>query len=346
MRCAVQKLRGFLVLPLIFLATEVVGFENQSPFLDPPYQNMQPPLLWDGEEFLPLQRLWRVRPLSNNLAELIGLQTPVKSQERRGICSVFSAAGIFESILKRKSRNEIDVSENYLAYIVISKVLNGRGSGSTASENFRAFRQRGGLEEGFWPYEGQDWTVPGLAGAELEKREEVCGSLSGKKQEICFRTHRDPDRDPFKVPAKSFERVYGTQSLEARVIPTQNEAQLRLSENEPVLLELTFFYGAWNHRKMLDVGLGEPDFEKWVKGEVGIPTVDDINRSKLKPAGHSIVLVGYDTSRKVYFFKNSWGTASFGMESDLLGPGTTPGYGTIPFEYAHRFGTFYRVVDQ
>lgn len=335
---------GLILIPALF-SLKVRAHENQAPPLDSAYLTVQPPAEEDYELF-PFKKPWSVRPVSNDLARLISLQTPVKSQERRGVCSIFSAAGIFESLFKRKSHAELDLSENYLAYIVISKIINGRESGSTANENFRALRQRGGLEEEFWTYEGQDWMSATLSEHEIEKRDFECGNLIGKKQELCFRTHRDPDRDPFRLPAKNFEKLYGTQSIEARIISTQAEAQRRLSEDEPVLLEMTFFYGAWNHRKMIDVGLGEPDAQKWIKGEVGVPSVDDINLSKLKPAGHSIVLVGYDLNRKVYFFKNSWGTASFGLESDLLGPGTTPGYGTIPFDYAHRFGTFYRVIYQ
>jgi hypothetical protein len=119
--------------------------------------------------------------------------------------------------------------------------------------------------------------------------------------------------------------------------------QKLLLRNEPLLLELDFFYGAWNHPKMEELEIGERDLNRWQKGEVQVPLKEDVFLSKTKPAGHSIVLVGFDNEKKVYFFKNSWGTSGFGEQSDLLGPNSSPGYGTIPYDYAHQWGTFYQV---
>ena len=106
---------------------------------------------------------------------------------------------------------------------------------------------------------------------------------------------------------------------------------------------MNFFYGAWNHSKMKEYGLGKPNAQKWTKGEVGIPTPEDHKVFKTYSMGHSVLVVGFDSEKKVYFFKNSWGKTGFGAQSNLLGPRSTPGYGTIPFDYAHTHGMFYRI---
>ena len=79
-------------------------------------------------------------------------------------------------------------------------------------------------------------------------------------------------------------------------------------------------------------------------------------------AGHSIVLVGYDLDKEierevldhngdpllvktkgVYYFKNSWGTTSFGRDFQWREE-NLPGFGMIAMDYAHRFGSFYKMV--
>ena len=117
-----------------------------------------------------------------------------------------------------------------------------------------------------------------------------------------------------------------------------------LDQSRPLVLSVEFFYAAWNHRLMTEYGLGERNIEAWEAGIVGSPTDEDIRISREHGAGHSFIIVGYDDRRRVYYFKNSWGSSSFGVRSDLTGPGTTPGYGSISYDYAHKFGTFYEVT--
>ncbi|MNL56083.1 Papain family cysteine protease [compost metagenome] len=46
-------------------------------------------------------------------------------------------------------------------------------------------------------------------------------------------------------------------------------------------------------------------------------------QKKLKPcSGHAALIVGYDLEKRIFYFKNSWGT-DWGID----------GYGTIPFDY-------------
>jgi len=42
----------------------------------------------------------------------------------------------------------------------------------------------------------------------------------------------------------------------------------------------------------------------------------------------------------VYYFKNSWGTGSFGVDA-MIDEVNRPGYGTMTQQYAQDFGSFY-----
>ena len=309
-----------------------VACSDQSP-LDEAYPSPNPPL-----NDLIQNRL----PSRNNVGALISLQTPVKSQDRRGVCSIFSAIGILESWLKVRTGITHDLSENYLAYIVTTQITKRPFSGSTASDNFLGVRKQGVMAEEVWPYEGQDWLKPDLSALEIALRNATCFFI-GLRQDLCLKTHRDPYQNPFLEQAKNFAKDFKTDQTVALRVSSLTEVHRRILSNEPVLLELDFFYGAWNHRKMAELGIGEPDPELWARGTVGIPNSQDIALSRQKQAGHSLIIVGFDDVQRVYYFKNSWGIESFGRKSDLLGPGTTPGYGSLPYEYAHQFGTFYRI---
>lgn len=81
--------------------------------------------------------------------------------------------------------------------------------------------------------------------------------------------------------------------------------------------------------------------------------------SSKHPAGHSVLVVGYDdnviveklvrltngttkkvTYKGVYYFKNSWGTSSFGKDFQIDGV-KYPGYGMMVQDYAEKFGQFF-----
>lgn len=278
----------------------------------------------------------------SDLEALIGLQTPVKSQGGRGTCSIFSASAMVESLLKMRYEEDMDLSENYLEYLVMSRMKNYPSEGSDTDLNIPALARYGTIEENVWPYETQDWTEE-LSGKEKERAEATCGELKGKKKTACLLSHMDPDNDRFARKAKSFRNEHGLGDLSYDEVSTQAAIKRALNKNQPLILSLEFFYGAWNHRKMEEYGIGDRDMEMWEKGVVGTPTKDDIELSRKHGAGHSFVVVGYNDKERVYYFKNSWGTTGFGVSSDLLGGDSTAGYGTITYEYAHNFGTFYSV---
>ena len=137
-----------------------------------------------------------------------------------------------------------------------------------------------------------------------------------------------------------------------------------LSKNVPLTLAVDFYYGAWNHSQANSLKIGR-NLTHWNQGIVGFPEIGSsdylISNKSENRAGHSIVIVGYDddiviktkikmqdgsiknfTYKGVYFFKNSWGINSFGKKTSINNK-TYPGYGIIVQDYAHQYGSFYKL---
>ncbi|MEM7647060.1 MAG: hypothetical protein AAF203_09135, partial [Pseudomonadota bacterium] len=145
------------------------------------------------------------------------------------------------------------------------------------------------------------------------------------------------------------------------------EIQRSLDRGEVMALDVTFFYEAWNHRKAVDLGLNR-DTNLWAQGVVSFPHPQSMDYQKSREddvrAGHSVVIIGYDkdveitrevkdqngdlmtvTTKGVYYFKNSWGVDSFGVDF-VLEETSFPGFGMISMDYAHRDGSFYKLRIQ
>lgn len=282
--------------------------------------------------------LWK-----SDLQALVSRQTRVKNQGKRGTCNIFATTGIVESIYKIARGETLDLNENYLEFQVQTRMKQQATAGSEVYHTIPAIQYFGAITQGAWPYEEYDWTLADVPPMERDRARQICAGTWGNQYSACLLTHKNPASDEFSQYALRFRTDFRSDLLWYRPLQSQDEIRRILGENRPVLLTLQFFYGAWNHRKMPELGIGPRDMDKWDRGVVGVPTQRDIALSAQAPAGHSIVIVGYDESRRVYFFKNSWGTSGFGVTSNLLGPGTTIGYGTIPYDYAHRYATFYEV---
>jgi C1A family cysteine protease len=101
--------------------------------------------------------------------------------------------------------------------------------------------------------------------------------------------------------------------------------------------------------------------DHWAQGIIGHPEPGSLDREKSseKPAGHSVLVVGFDdnkivkkkiqmadgtskmfTYKGVYYIKNSWGTESFGSEFEVDGV-NYPGYGMIVQKHANQDGSFF-----
>jgi hypothetical protein len=371
------------VLSLVVAAAFVGGFseiasaqemsrdaDSEGAFLDPKYPMglkvlQQPPMGFS----IP------AASFRNDVEAVIALQTPVKSQGHRGTCSIFSATGMLESHLVSVfgAPNDLNLSEEWLEYVVH---LRNSGSGSNSRSNFRAFSNYGSPRENYFPYIGEEWeslTASSLA-------QERCGDTLGEILKICLIGHRNPqlmglennilqyqDAELFKARQNAFalrDQYLGSMKTGAsQNIYQVSEVKALLSQKIPITLDIDFYYGAWNHREAAELGLTR-NMDHWARGIVGYPAPNSKDRevSPTQPAGHSIILVGYDDNievkvdslmadgttksliyRGVYYFKNSWGTDKFGVQFMLNG-NSYPGYGMITQQYAHDFGQFFQML--
>lgn len=270
--------------------------------------------------------------------DIASLQTPVKSQGSRGVCSIFSTTALMESLyLKAGMTTPVpNFSEQYLQWGVKNLVKAfPNTSGSSDSSNLRTIVMHGIPVEGAWPYESLPWTAA---------NDPACTDQESGHPTVCYTNGNPPEAAKtamkYKLPA-------------SRYVSTSSIKNVIFEKKTGVLVGLDFFYQAWNHRRStLPVSS-----TRFGQGIVQYPNATDKTESDKAPAGHSILLVGWDDNMEIqamdkdgkpafdsagkaikekgfYLFKNSWGTTSFGV-SNVKGAG----YGWISYKYIREYGS-------
>jgi hypothetical protein len=272
---------------------------------------------------------------------LLDFQSPVRSQGRRGVCSIFSTVGLMEHLyVKEGSLPNPDFSEQYLQWSAKFEVNSfPASSGSNATYNMQAINRFGIVDEATYPFEINQWD---------ESNDPECDGEDTQPTR-CY-TNGHPS-DEVKA-AEKFTLPRG-RWLHPRDIKTHMN-----QEETGVIVGLTFFYQSWNHRK----SQLQRNLDSWDQGFVTYPSAKDKEISLEKRAGHSILLVGWDDNKEMptlgedgeplvdangdvinekgcFIFKNSWGTTGFGIDSDW-----GPGYGCISYKYVEEYGRV-RVSD-
>jgi C1A family cysteine protease len=260
---------------------------------------------------------------------LLALQSPVKNQARRGVCSIFSSTALVEHLYMKAGAPALDFSEQYLQWS--SKVQVGAftdSEGSNDGFNLQAVVSYGIPMESAWPYEPASWNT---------SHNSACTG-GDDLPTICY-TNGDPpqvarDAKKYFLPSR---RSLGRTPIKQYI--TDN--------NAAVAVGLEFFYQAWNH------GSSTLPINQAAKrlGIVTNPSTEDVTESRTRGAGHAILLVGWDDNfeaplygpdgeplldangnprkeRGFYIFKNSWGTTSFGVDNPY-----GAGYGFISQAY-------------
>lgn len=263
--------------------------------------------------------------------DLVADQSVVKSQGGRGVCSIFSTVGLMEHLYIKAGMSEPDFSEQYLQWSVKSQFGTlTTTEGSNASSNINAIAQFGIPRETAWPYESVKWNTI---------NDPLCTGMEGMPTR-CFTNGEPPatavEAQQFRLPAGKFLNS-SERSIKAHMT----------SKNTGVVVGGTFFYQAWNHRR----STLPTSNEYWRKGYVLSPNAEDVTASTVNRAGHSFLLVGWDDNLQVqkrdkegngvvdangapvmekgfFLFKNSWGTAGFGIENPF-----GAGYGWISYAY-------------
>jgi len=271
--------------------------------------------------------------------DLIEFQSAVKSQGARGTCTIFAATALMENlyITAGLPAEQADFSEQYLNWSVKTQVGDFPNTGgSNARSNLLAINRYGIPKEAFWPYESRQW-------GSVQDAE-----CSGSKElpTRCYTNGAPPQSAApealFRLPAG---RWLNTNSIKAQMT----------AKKQAVVVGVEFFYQAWNHGAS-----GLPingDYQR--QGYVTYPNAADLEASRKKPAGHGILLLGWDDTLSVasrdgqgelvtdaegnpvmetgfFLFKNSWGTSSFGIQNPF-----GAGYGYISMKYIEEFATAY-----
>lgn len=261
-------------------------------------------------------------------------QSPVKSQGSRGVCSIFATTAQVENLYIQAGMQAPDFSEQYLQWA--TKFLSGEFTytdGSSGAVNLATVVSYGTVAESVWPYETQPWTAANDA---------ACAG--DDKPTRCFTNGEPPaaaaNAEKFKVPSS---RWLNTNAIKAHLTEKQNG----------VVVGMKFFYQSWNHRRStLPVST-----EYWQKGYVTYPNAEDKTESAKQSAGHAIHIIGWDDNLEVvmrdatgapvlddagqprkekgfWLFKNSWGTAGFGIANEF-----GPGYGWLSYRYVKEYGS-------
>lgn len=275
--------------------------------------------------------------------DLVELQSPVKSQGSRGVCSIFSTAGYMEHLyIAEGTITDLDVSEQYLQWSAKFEVGSfPNTSGSTARSNLDAVSRFGVPAESAWPYESSEWGT---------SDDEECTGEDDQPTR-CYTNGEPP------ASALEAEKFFLPTGRWMSSRPRSIKAQM-FNQKQGVVVGLTFFYQAWNHRRS-ELPTSR---EYWKEGYVLNPNADDERISLEKRAGHSILLVGWDDTLEVpmldsagevitdengdpvlergfFLFKNSWGTGSFGSANPH-----GDGYGWISMRYVEEYGSV-RISD-
>lgn len=349
---------------------------NDGSFLDPKYPQLK--TVSSALRALRKERFLGDRqvPKASDTISLIEKQSPVKSQGARGTCSIFSATAMAESFLiaTAGANTNLDLSEEWLELVI---KRNAQSEGSSSNINFSTISGYGMASEESLPYIGETWE--NLESSKLAS--ERCGHIKGYQQKSCLLGHHDPQLlviDLAELLREGSDH-YSPMIAKARTESNENRAQFNsklvlkrsidddmivktvLANGTPLTLDVDFYYGAWNHRLASNFGM-ERNMEHWYQGVVGFPAPGsvDAKRSLEDPAGHSVLIVGYDDElevevptlmqdgttknikyKGVYYFKNSWGSASFGRDFKINGK-PFPGYGMITQKYAHQYGQFFQ----
>jgi hypothetical protein len=318
----------------------------------------------------------------SDIMESLSLQSPVRSQGRRGTCSIFSAVALLESklISDLGFSTDINLSEEWVQFLA----MRARTSdGYWSYRNWYNISKHGILSEESWPYDPTVWSEDNLGETQIKR----CGHLTEVKLKSCLLGHRDhdlliaKDEEILDVESDLFDPEFFDFKKEVKYSLTDwvdslydgsyswssayqlysvSEVREALKNKNFMTLSIPFFYGAWNHGRADSLGIGK-DANNWKKGFVGFPEAGSmdvkISLEKENRAGHSVLVIGYDDNviiktsqlmedgtRKDFEYKGAYiFKNSWGDNSFGVESPIKAGYGLISAKYVHNYGSFYQL---
>lgn len=272
--------------------------------------------------------------------DLMKLQSPVRNQASRGVCSIFSTVALMEHLyIAEGTYKTPDFSEQFLqwsAKVELGAFTNTEGS--SADQNIDAIHEFGIPEETAWTYQTTKWNSSNDPKCDGSKEVPVKCYTNGDPPQSALEAPR------FKLPAGRWVNS-SDKSIKA----------FMYGKRQAVVAGGKFFYQAWNH----GASPLPTNSSYSAKGYVLYPNAKDREESLKKPAGHSFLLVGWDDTLEVqtldgegkpvvdaegkpvmekgfFLFKNSWGTGRFGTQNP-----NGAGYGWISYRYIKEFASVY-----
>jgi C1A family cysteine protease len=223
-------------------------------------------------------------------------QSAVKSQGKRGACTYFVISSLVESLIKKKFKKELDISEEYIAWAgKVKNELRSFEEDSSVAVNALTVQQHGFMLESVLPYQ-TSWFDKGMP-CEGKKKEKNIGP-------ICY-SHHGPDSKSIKkiINGKSF--IF--ESVDSSSIDV---VQAIAKFKSPVTASILAHPLIWSSSS----DTGDLILTKELK--------EECLTKKANCGAHAVLIVGYDLDKKKFTFKNSWGD-DWGAK----------GYGSITFDY-------------
>lgn len=218
-----------------------------------------------------------------------------KNQGNRGTCSFFTTISMVEAAIKKTTKRDVNLSEEYLNYVVKTQGYFARSEGSYEYANLYYTQKAGSgfLYESDWPYQ-PSWFL-------LKKECKSFMSNDKNAPAICF-SHNAPPEETLKriIPAKDFKGIHIIPDNTNEIIETLAKYKL------PIAIGVAVNFDGWPDN-------GKTSFTEAMR--------QDCIDKKVECGQHGILLTGYDLEKKVFYFRNSWGK-KWGDNGD----------GTIPFE--------------
>lgn len=340
------KFRVLSALPLVALLAAGCSSSDGDPSAAGAFDNDVPlsdldSLFKDAPDNAKLDELGKADAVYPKLyTELLTQQSPVKSQARRGVCSIFATNALMEHLyIKAGDLPNPDFSEQFLQWSVKVEVGDFTNTeGSNANSNLEAISRFGIVKEADWPYQEDKWTAA--------NDPECTGESMPTK---CY-TNGDPPASALAAPRFKLPTGKWVNSK------TNSIKAFMTSKKQGVVVGMTFFYQAWNHR-LSPIPVDSATY--WKEGVVFYPNAKDKTESLKKRAGHAILLVGWDDDKEIqpldeagkpavdgsgnpvkekgfFIFKNSWGADRFGTQNPY-----GAGYGYLSYKYVQEYGTVY-----
>ena len=240
----------------VFSFSSVASEESHDPLLEGDHlEKLSPPIIDDLVE-----DIYKAgSESSSNLLEILPTISNVKNQGSRNVCTVFALTAVLESeFIKAGGSKRIDLSEEWLQYLVSITPPSGGGNGSFVPRNYSDVKRHGISQEKFMPYTSNKWSVKSTP----QKVRTYCSGLSGKTLTRCLNGKRPasyftksdtvlaglPGGEDFieaRDSAASVKAGY-LRHLKGGVVSRTSSIKSLLRAGHTLTLEIDIYYGSWN----------------------------------------------------------------------------------------------------